>query len=120
MFTRRLHNFFTQERWGPEYRESLFGPAAMSWSDGGRVLEDKMLNAVLEQGSFVAAFTGERERQAQRWIAERGTAGADTSKDYVCTYPSSPDLGRILIGIKTMVGGRCWNQRQRASRRGIV
>lgn len=50
-----------QERWGPEYENTLFGAAAMSWSDGGEVVEDKMLNAVLEQDSFVTAFTGERE-----------------------------------------------------------
>lgn len=35
----------------------------MSWSDGGGVVEDKMLNAILEQDSFVAAFTGERETE---------------------------------------------------------
>eukprot|EP00903_Cladosiphon_okamuranus_P014125 g13127.t1 len=46
------------ERWGEEYKDTLFGEDAMSWSDGGRVVEDKMLNAVLEQDSFVTAFTG--------------------------------------------------------------
>lgn len=30
------------------------------FSDGGRVVEDKMLNAVIEQGSFVTAFTGDK------------------------------------------------------------
>lgn len=32
----------------------------MRFSDEGRVVENKMLNAVVEQGGFVAAFTGER------------------------------------------------------------
>lgn len=37
----------------------------MAWgADGGQVVKDKMLNAVLEQDSFVAAFTGERYRLA--------------------------------------------------------
>ena len=31
----------------------------MRFSDGVKVVEDKMLNAVLEQGGFLAAFTGE-------------------------------------------------------------
>lgn len=39
----------------------------MVFSDGGRVVENKMLKAVLEQGSFVAAFTGEREN-ARYWF----------------------------------------------------
>lgn len=30
----------------------------MRFSDEGRVVENKMLNAVLEEGSFLAAFTG--------------------------------------------------------------
>lgn len=30
----------------------------MRFSDEGRVVENKMLNAVLEQGNFLAAFTG--------------------------------------------------------------
>lgn len=30
----------------------------MIFSDGGKVVEDKMLNAILEQTSFLAVFTG--------------------------------------------------------------
>ncbi|CAM9413937.1 unnamed protein product, partial [Sphacelaria rigidula] len=45
-------------RWGTEYNETLFSKG-MRFSDGGKVVEDKMLNAVLEQGGFLAAFTGE-------------------------------------------------------------
>lgn len=30
----------------------------MRFSDEGKVVENKMLNAVLEQGNFLAAFTG--------------------------------------------------------------
>lgn len=47
-----------QARWGTEYNETLFSKG-MRFSDGGKVVEDKMLNAVLEQGGFLAAFTGE-------------------------------------------------------------
>ncbi|CAM9749159.1 unnamed protein product, partial [Ectocarpus sp. 6 AP-2014] len=52
------------KRWGAEYEDTLFSDA-MAWgADGGQVVKDKMLNAVLEQDSFVAAFTGERYRPA--------------------------------------------------------
>ncbi|CAN0464321.1 unnamed protein product [Ectocarpus sp. 12 AP-2014] len=46
------------KRWGAEYEDTLFSDS-MAWgADGGQVVKDKMLNAVLEQDSFVAAFTG--------------------------------------------------------------
>lgn len=32
----------------------------MEFSDGGKVVEDKMLNAVLEQRGFLAVFTGKQ------------------------------------------------------------
>lgn len=46
-----------QTRWGPEYEDTLFS-GGMLFSDEGRVVENKMMKAVLEQGGFVAAFTG--------------------------------------------------------------
>lgn len=47
-----------QAKWGQEYEKTLFS-GGMTFSDGGRVVENKMLNAVVEQGGFVAAFTGQ-------------------------------------------------------------
>lgn len=32
----------------------------MKFSDGGKVVEDKMLNALLEQNGFLAVFTGKK------------------------------------------------------------
>ena len=46
-----------QAKWGPEYEKTLFS-GGMVFSDGGRVVEDKILRAVVEQGDFLAAFTG--------------------------------------------------------------
>lgn len=47
-----------QAKWGPEYEDTLFS-GGMSFSDGGTVVEDKMLRAVVQQGDFLAAFTGQ-------------------------------------------------------------
>lgn len=46
-----------QARWGDEYTDTLFS-GGMTFSDGGKLVEDKMLNALVEQGGFVVAFTG--------------------------------------------------------------
>lgn len=46
-----------QERWGREYEDTLFSKG-MRFADEGKVVEDKMLNAIVQQGGFVAAFTG--------------------------------------------------------------
>lgn len=51
-------NTILQAKWGQEYEKTLFS-GGMTFSDGGRVVENKMLNAVVEQGGFVAAFTGQ-------------------------------------------------------------
>lgn len=48
-----------QERWGPEYKDKLFS-GGMNFSDEGNVIENKLLSAILDQGGFLAAFTGER------------------------------------------------------------
>ena len=47
-----------QSRWGTEYADTELFSGGMKFSDGGRVVEDKMLKAVLEQKGFLAAFTG--------------------------------------------------------------
>eukprot|EP00752_Nemacystus_decipiens_P006893 g6191.t1 len=46
------------KRWGPKYAESPIFSGGMEFSDEGKVVEDKMLNAVLEQRGFLAVFTG--------------------------------------------------------------
>lgn len=52
-----------QARWGPKYANTTLFSGGMEFSDGGAVVEDKILNAVLEQGSFLAAFTGNKSFQ---------------------------------------------------------
>lgn len=47
-----------QTRWGREYADSMLFSGGMNFSDGGTVVEDKFLNAVVEQQGFLAAFTG--------------------------------------------------------------
>ena len=65
----------------------------MSWADGGqRVVEDKMLNAVLEQGSFVAAFTGEIKCCRGR---DNSKAGGTKPSRLINVWPSSR-LGGFL------------------------
>ncbi len=49
----------TQERWGSEYANTTLFSGGMQFSDGGKVVEDKMLNALLEQRGFLTVFTGE-------------------------------------------------------------
>ncbi|CAM9338919.1 unnamed protein product, partial [Hapterophycus canaliculatus] len=75
-------------RWGAEYEDSLFD-GAVAWSDGGKVVEDKMLNAVMEQDSFVAAFTGE-------WQGNSIAAGHDCL--YEQSYPVllNATMGRLM------------------------
>lgn len=46
-----------QERWGRKYEHTLFSQGMM-FADEGKVVEDKILNAIVQQGGFVAAFTG--------------------------------------------------------------
>lgn len=45
------------ERWGRKYEHTLFSQGMM-FADEGKVVEDKILNAIVQQGGFVAAFTG--------------------------------------------------------------
>ncbi|CAN0396711.1 unnamed protein product [Pylaiella littoralis] len=45
-------------RWGHKYANTPLFSGGMRFSDGGTVVENKFLNAVLEQKGFVAAFTG--------------------------------------------------------------
>eukprot|EP00903_Cladosiphon_okamuranus_P013718 g12774.t1 len=45
-------------RWGAKYADTSLFSGGMKFSDEGKVVEDKMLNAVLEQGGFSAVFTG--------------------------------------------------------------
>lgn len=52
-----------QANWGAEYKDTIFS-GGMHFSDGGRVVENKMLYALLQQGGFVAAFTGECQQLA--------------------------------------------------------
>lgn len=52
-----------QARWGPSYANTKLFSGGMTFSDGGMVVQNKMLNAVLEQGSFLAAFTGKKSFQ---------------------------------------------------------
>lgn len=47
-----------QTRWGRNYSDSMLFSGGMRFSDGGTVLENKFLNAVVEQQGFLAAFTG--------------------------------------------------------------
>lgn len=54
-----LHtNHQEQRRWGAKYAHTTLFSGGMKFSDGGKVVEDKMLNAVVEQRGFLAAFTG--------------------------------------------------------------
>lgn len=53
-------NVYEQTRWGREYADSMLFSGGMSFSDGGTVVENKFLNAVVEQQGFLAAFTGIR------------------------------------------------------------
>ncbi|CAM9541948.1 unnamed protein product [Pylaiella littoralis] len=46
------------ERWGSKYANTTLFSGGMEFSDGGKVVEEKMLNAVLGQRGFLAAFTG--------------------------------------------------------------
>ncbi|CAN0590638.1 unnamed protein product, partial [Ectocarpus sp. 12 AP-2014] len=46
-------------RWGYKYANTPLFSGGMNFSDGGKVVENKMLNAVVEQEGFLAAFTGE-------------------------------------------------------------
>lgn len=48
-----------QTRWGYKYANTPLFSGGMKFSDGGKVVENKMLNAVVEQEGFLAAFTGE-------------------------------------------------------------
>ncbi|CBJ48305.1 conserved unknown protein [Ectocarpus siliculosus] len=45
-------------RWGYKYANTPLFSGGMKFSDGGKVVENKMLNAVVEQEGFLAAFTG--------------------------------------------------------------
>lgn len=47
-----------QARWGSKYENTELFSGGMKFSDGARAVENKMLNAIVEQGDFVAAFTG--------------------------------------------------------------
>ena len=53
-----------QARWGQRYANTTLFSGGMTFSDGGRVVEDKMLRAVVEQGDFLAAFTGKKSFQS--------------------------------------------------------
>lgn len=57
----------TQHRWGREYEHTLFSNG-MVFSDEGKVVQDKMLNAVVQQGGFVAAFTGVHYRVSTSFL----------------------------------------------------
>lgn len=47
-----------QGRWGQKYADTSLFSGGMKFSDEGKVVEDKMINAVLEQERFLAVFTG--------------------------------------------------------------
>lgn len=56
--TKRGLSVSLQAKWGEEYGNTTLFSGGMAFSDGGRAVENKMLNAVVEQGSFRVAFTG--------------------------------------------------------------
>lgn len=45
-------------KWGEEYGNTTLLSGGMKFADGGRAVENKILNAVVEQRSFRVAFTG--------------------------------------------------------------
>lgn len=44
----------------------------MTFADGGTVVENKMLSAVIEQGGFLAAFTGKHHTRRERFAQAIG------------------------------------------------
>lgn len=56
--TKRALYSSLQAKWGEEYGNTTLFSGGMAFSDGGRAVENKMLNAIVEQGSFRVAFTG--------------------------------------------------------------
>lgn len=63
-----------QGRWGPKYADTPLFSGGMEFSDGGKVVENKMLNAVLEQRGFLAVFTG-KETSDKVFFVMCGGAG---------------------------------------------
>ncbi|CAM9238852.1 unnamed protein product, partial [Hapterophycus canaliculatus] len=52
------NDILVRRRWGYKYANTSLFSEGIHFSDGGIVVENKMLNAVVEQRGFLAAFTG--------------------------------------------------------------